>query len=107
MTDCITVYVTAPDAALAEALGRALVEERLAACANVLPEVTSVYRWEGAVQRDREAVLLLKTRAELFPALAERVKRLHSYALPCVVAWPIVQGDAGYLAWIRENTRPA
>ena len=105
MTGCITVYVTAPDAALAETLGRTLVEERLAACANVVPGLVSIYRWEGALQRDAEVALLLKTRAALFDPLAARVAALHRYELPCIVAWPIVQASEAYAAWIREQTR--
>jgi len=104
VTGLISVYITAPDAAAAEGLGRALVEERLAACANVLPGAVSLYRWEGAVQREQEAVLLLKTRAELFEALAARARALHTSQLPCVVAWPIVAASADYAAWVRAQT---
>jgi periplasmic divalent cation tolerance protein len=104
VTGLISVYITAPDAAAAEAIGRALVEEQLAACANVLPGAVSLYRWEGAVQREQEAVLLLKTRAELFDALAARARALHPYEVPCVVAWPIVAESAEYGTWIRAQT---
>ena len=104
MTRCITVYVTAAAPAEAEAIGRALVEERLAACANVLDGLTSIYRWEGGTQRDREAALLLKTRAELLPRIEARIRELHSYRIPCIVAWPIEGGNAEYLAWIIEQT---
>jgi periplasmic divalent cation tolerance protein len=107
VTGCITVYVTAPDAALAETLGRTLVEERLAACANLVPGIVSLYHWGGALQRDAEVAVLLKTRATLFEPLAARVQALHRYELPCIVAWPIAQASAPYLAWIREQTRPA
>ena len=104
MVECISVYVTAAARAQAEALGQALVEERLAACANVLDGLTSIYRWEGEIHRDHEAAVLLKTRAALLPAVEARIRELHSYDLPCIVAWPIVGGNAAYLAWIAEQT---
>ena len=104
MVDCISVYVTAPDRAQAEAIGRALVGERLAACANVLDGLTSIYRWEGAIQRDSEALLILKTRAALLPRVEARVRDLHPYDLPCIVAWPIAGGSSAYLAWIEAET---
>jgi len=104
MVECISVYVTAAARAEAEALGRALVEERLAACANVLDGLTSIYRWEGAVHSDPEAAVLLKTRAALLPRVEARIRELHSYDRPCVVAWPIAGGSADYLAWIAEQT---
>ncbi len=102
--DCISVYVTVADAAAAEALGSAVVRERLAACANILPGIVSIYEWHGELARDTEAGLLLKTRRELFEALAARVKALHAYELPCVVAWPITAASAEYVAWIRART---
>jgi periplasmic divalent cation tolerance protein len=102
---CVSVYVTLADRRLAARLGRALVEERLAACANVLDGLTSIYRWEGAVHSDPEAALLLKTRAALFPQVEARLRALHTYELPCIVAWPIIQGSAAYLAWVAEQTR--
>lgn len=104
MVECVSVYVTAADRSRAEALGDALVGERLAACANVLDGLTSIYRWEGRVHRDAEAALLLKTRAALLPRLEARIRELHAYDLPCIVAWPIVGGSAAYLAWIAEQT---
>lgn len=107
MGGCISVYVTTATAAEAEQLGRTLVEERLAACANVIDGLTSIYRWEGETRRDREAAVLLKTRAELLPRAEARIRELHGYDTPCVVAWPIVGGNEAYLAWIREQTLEA
>jgi periplasmic divalent cation tolerance protein len=86
-------------------VGRALVEERLAAAANVMDGVTSIYRWQGAIEEAREAVLFVKTRAALVGPLTERVRALHSYDCPAVVALPIVDGHASYLAWIDAETR--
>jgi periplasmic divalent cation tolerance protein len=98
------VYITAKDKAQALTIGRALVEERLAACINVLDGMTSVYRWEGAVEEATEAVLIAKTTEPHLPALTARVKELHSYDCPCVVAWPIGTGNPSYLEWIKKET---
>ncbi len=102
-----SVYITAGGRDEALAIGRALVGERLAACANVFDGVTSVYWWQGAVEEDSEAVLIVKTRAELVERLVERVKALHSYDCPCVVALPIEAGNPDYLAWIGAETGEA
>ena len=98
------VYITAKDKAQALKIGRALVEERLAACINVWEGVTSVYRWEGAVEEATEAVLIAKTTESQIPAIVDRVKELHSYACPCVVAWPLETGNPAYLDWIERET---
>lgn len=95
--------VTVPSPADGERIGRALVEERLAACVNVIPGLRSVYRWQGAVESADEALLLIKTTAAAFERLAARVKALHPYTLPEVVALPLSAGLAGYLAWIDEG----
>lgn len=105
MSDLVSVWITCPTPDAAEALGRTLVEDRLAACANVLPGLVSLYRWEGALQRDAEAGLLLKTRAGLFAALEARVRERHGYQVPCVVAWPVVATSAPYADWVRQQTR--
>jgi periplasmic divalent cation tolerance protein len=96
-----SIYVTTETAAEAMAIGKALVGERLAACANVIDGVRSIYWWEGAVADDGEAVLILKTRSDLVEQLTERVKELHGYDCPCVVALPIV---SDYLDWIAAET---
>jgi periplasmic divalent cation tolerance protein len=103
MANCL-VYMTAASKEEARAIGTALVEERLAACANVIGGMISIYRWEGKVQHDDEAVLIAKTREELVPALTEKVKALHSYACPCVVALPIAGGNGEFLDWIAAET---
>ena len=99
-----SVYITTESLDEALAIGKALVKERLAACANVLDGAHSIYWWQGAVQEDREALLILKTRAELVDRLIERVKALHSYDCPCIVALPIVAGNPDYLTWIERET---
>jgi periplasmic divalent cation tolerance protein len=98
------LYVTASSRDEAKKIGRTLVEERLAACANVIDGMESVYWWEGKLTEDREAVLILKTRAELVGRVTERVKALHSYSVPCVVALPILDGNKSYLDWVQTET---
>jgi len=104
MDDLRLVYITAADADQALGIGRALVEERLAACANILPGMRSIYRWEGAVDEAAEAVLIVKTRAAQVEAITARVRALHSYRLPCVVAIPLLGGDPEYLAWLARES---
>lgn len=100
-------YVTAGSREEALAIGRTVVEERLAACANVLDGMSSIYWWQGALEQASEAVLILKTRAELVERLTARIKDLHSYECPCVVALPIDAGNPDYLDWIARETKPA
>src|SRR5690348_16012004 len=101
---CAVVFVTAGNQETAAAIGRALVEERLAACANLLGPIRSIYRWRGAVEDAGEHLLLIKTRASLFAALQARVKQLHPYEVPEIVALNIEKGLPSYLDWIREST---
>lgn len=103
--DVSFVYMTASDRDEALRIGRTLVEERLAACVNVLGEMTSVYWWEGELQQANEAVLIAKTKQSLLGPLIERVRELHSYACPCVVSWPVAAGYGAYLQWIRDESR--
>jgi periplasmic divalent cation tolerance protein len=105
MTDAIVVLVTAPSAEKAAEIARAVVEERLAACGNVVPQLRSIYRWEGKVQDDAEALLVLKTTRARFDALRDRVVALHPYEVPEVIALPVEAGSAPYLAWIAAGTR--
>src|SRR5262245_24119910 len=98
-------FATAPDEGVAERIARALVEERLAACANLVPRVRSIYRWNGEVQDDREVLLVIKTRADRVEALAERVRALHPYELPELIVIPIAGGLAPYLDWVRAEAR--
>jgi len=103
VTDALVVLVTAPDAEVAARLARTLVEEKLAACGNVLPAVRSIYRWEGKVCDEQEALLVLKAPVERFPALRDRVLALHPYEVPEVVALRIEDGSEKYLAWIARS----
>jgi periplasmic divalent cation tolerance protein len=106
MSQILFVYVTVADAAEAERIGEAVVDARLAACANVLDGMRSIFRWQGSVQKGREAVLILKTRKDLFDDLRERIVALHSYELPCIVALPISTGHEPFLDWVAEETGP-
>jgi periplasmic divalent cation tolerance protein len=100
----IVVLVTAASKQEAARIGRALVKAELAACVNVLPGIRSIFRWEGKVSEEREVLLIVKSRNDLFGRLAAEVKRLHSYQVPEVIAFPIVHGAADYLAWIHKST---
>ena len=103
-TDAVFVYVTAGDREAALSISRALVDERLAASANVIGNVHSIYRWQGAVEEAEEAVLVLKTRRAHLETLTARVRALHAYDCPCVVAMPIIGGNPAYLDWIAAET---
>jgi periplasmic divalent cation tolerance protein len=105
MEDALVVLVTAPSPEKAAELARALVEERLAACGNVVPAIRSIYRWEGKIHDDAEALLVLKTTRGRFEALRERVIALHPYDVPEVLALPVAAGSAPYLAWLATETR--
>lgn len=92
----------------AESIARALVEEKLAACVNVVPGVVSVYRWKGALERDEESTLLVKTRDDLVPAVMEAIRKIHPYEVPEIVALPVDEGgvNPAYAAWVESETRP-
>lgn len=98
------IYITASSRDEALILARRLVDERLVACANVLDGATSLYWWEGKVQEEREAIVIAKTRSTLVDAVVARVKDLHSYSCPCVVALPIDGGNPAFLAWVDGET---
>lgn len=101
----IVVLVTAADAEEAARIARALVEERLAACANVVGPIRSIYRWQGAIEDAAEHLIVIKARRGDFAALEARVRALHSYDVPEVLAVPVEAGSAAYLAWLDEATR--
>ena len=103
MQEFIVVLVTASSGAEGERVARALVEERLAACVNRIPAVQSVYRWQGKVEQSAEELLVIKTTADLFTALEKRVRELHSYSVPEIIALPIMNGSEAYLKWLGEQ----
>ena len=102
----VLVYITAESVEQAEGIGRALVEERLAACVNILPGMRSIYQWQGTIETAAETVLLAKTRQSLADALVARVKALHTYEVPCAVLLPITGGLPEFLSWIEAETGP-
>jgi len=104
MDTILLVYCTAPDPDTARELARTLVEERLAACVNVVPGLRSLYRWQGRVHEDAETLLLTKTTAVRYPALQERLRALHPYELPEIVAVPVSAGLPAYLDWVAAQT---
>jgi len=100
----VTVYATFTDVAEAERIARVVVEERLAACANLLAPCRSIYRWQGAVETAEEVPALFKTRADLADILIARIAALHSYDVPAAVAWPIEAAHPPYAAWVQAET---
>jgi periplasmic divalent cation tolerance protein len=98
-----SIYITAGSEEEAAGIGKTLIEERLAACINILP-VRSVYRWEGSIEDEVEVAAFIKTRDSLAEKVIDRVKSLHSYEVPCIVVLPIKQGNPDYLQWIEEST---
>ena len=101
----ILVYVTCPNVAVAKKIATHTVKNRLAACANILPQMHSVYSWKGKVESAREVVLILKTRATSFKKVEKAVLSLHPYECPCIVAIPITHSFSGYTAWLQAETR--
>ena len=105
-TDVRVVLMTAPDSEVGERLGATLVEERLATCANVFPQVRSVYRWEGKVERIAEVLVILKTVESRVKALRERAVDLHPYQVPELLVLEVSDGHDPYLEWVRSESQP-
>ena len=99
----LVVLVTAPSEAAALEIGRKAVDERLAACASVVPGITSIYHWQGQREETAEALLLIKTRPEGYAALQRRVLELHPYSVPEVLGLPVAEGAPAYVQWVRES----
>ncbi|MBI2857672.1 MAG: divalent-cation tolerance protein CutA [Chloroflexi bacterium] len=104
-TKCAVLLITAPTAAEAQRLARKLLEERKAACVNILPGVDSLYWWQDKLESAHESLMIVKTRAALVPELVDLVKSLHSYTVPEVIALPIIGGNPEYLAWVEDEVR--
>ncbi len=105
MTDYGVIFITAASREEAEKIASALVEQKLVACVNILPGITSVFWWEGNLCKEQEVFMMAKTEMKRFPQVAETVKKLHSYQVPEIIMLPIVQGSADYLQWIQEVTK--
>jgi periplasmic divalent cation tolerance protein len=104
MGDVVVVLTTVPTGSKGEEIGRTLVEERLAACVNVLAPMTSIYRWRGAVERESERQVIIKTTRQRVPALKARLDTLHPYELPEFIVLAVTDGGASYLEWISTAT---
>jgi len=104
MTDAVLVLTTLPNSDAAAELANRLVSERLAACANILPALRSIYRWQGKVQDENEVLVLLKTQVRQYEALEARILALHPYDVPEVIAIPVERGHQAYLDWVVNET---
>jgi periplasmic divalent cation tolerance protein len=103
-TSLVVLYVTASSREEAEKIAANLVETKLAACCNIVQGVNSIYFWDGKVNNDNEALMIIKSRESLIERIASRVKELHSYKVPEVIALPIVGGSSDYIKWVLEST---
>lgn len=99
----IFVYITTKNVSEAKQIGAALIKEGLCACVNILPSMYSIYRWNGKINSDKEAVLIAKTTKKMFAKLSARVKELHSYECPCILQLEITEGNKEYVKWLKEN----
>ena len=97
------IYITIKDSKEAEQIGKTLLQEKLASCVNIIPNMKSMYWWEGEIKQENEAILLVKTKKELFEKIEQKVQELHSYDCPCVISLPIENGSAAYLKWLDAN----
>lgn len=101
--DILVLFATFPDADKAAEIARILVDEQLVACVNLVPQIRSIYRWQGAIEDSSETLALLKTTRARYDALAARLVALHPYSVPELLALPLAYGHAPYLAWVRES----
>jgi periplasmic divalent cation tolerance protein len=105
MTNIVSVYATFANGEEAERIARLLVDERLAACANILGPCHSIYRWKGQVEEAGEVAAIFKTRAGVAQRLIDRLAELHSYEVPAAVVWPIASAGPDYVDWVCDNSR--
>lgn len=106
MSDAIVVLCTCPDNTSARQLAQTLLSEKLAACVNLIPQVTSLYYWQGKMEESQEVQLVIKTRRTMFGVLQERLLAIHPYEVPEILALPILCGNPAYLQWVQEQTTP-
>lgn len=106
MTGYLVVYITVPSSETGEKIANTLVEKRLAACASIVPGLSSIYHWQGKICNETELLLIAKTRDSLFERLEQEVKSIHPYQVPEIIALPIIKGSREYLDWIDESTSP-
>ena len=103
-TEYIIVFITAPNEEEAAKISRTIVGERLAACVNIIGSVRSIYKWQGRVEDEQEGLMIIKTKKSLFDRLQERIKELHSYAVPEIIGLPVIEGSKQYLDWLGQET---
>ncbi|MDI9617908.1 divalent-cation tolerance protein CutA [Methanothermobacter sp.] len=99
------IYITTSGQEESARIGRRLVEDRLAACVNIIPSIKSFYHWEGSLEEDEESVLIVKTTSELTQQIIKRVRELHSYDNPCIISIPITGGSRDYLEWLNNEVK--
>ncbi len=102
--DAIVVYITSPNEEEAAKIARTVVEGRLAGCVNIVKGIRSIYSWQGKIENDSEVLMIIKTQRHLFEPLRMRVKELHSYTVPEIIAMPVIEGSEDYLRWLKEVT---
>lgn len=102
--DAIVVYITAPNEDEAVKISKTLVEEKHAGCINIVKNVRSIYTWQGKTEDESEVLMIVKTQRHLFESLKTRVKELHSYTVPEIIAMPVIEGSEDYLGWLKEVT---
>lgn len=102
-SETIVVLITASGEEEAGRMANILVEEKLAACCNIVPVIRSIYRWEGKICDDTEALIIVKSKKSLFPSIEKRVRELHSYQVPEIIAFPLSDGSASYLDWLHQQ----
>lgn len=103
MTNCV-IYCTAPNEFTANLIATTLVDEKLVACVNIVPSITSVYKWENEVQTDKELLMIIKTQQCHFEKIEEKIKQLHEYSIPEIIAIPIIKSSEEYKNWIIKET---
>jgi len=102
--EAIVVFITVSNEDEGANIAKALVGERLAGCVNIIKDIRSIYRWEGKTEDEKEVLMIAKTRKSLFPKLSQRVRELHSYTVPEIIAMPVVEGSEDYLRWLKDVT---
>ena len=103
--DYITIFCTTPDLNTAQKISEELVHNRLAACCNILPGIKSIYHWENKVQQDEELLIIIKSRSDIFSEVERKIKEIHPYSVPEIIALPLINGNIEYLNWMDDNVK--
>lgn len=105
INDIFVVYSTFPDQSEAFSVSETLLEKRLVACVNIYEQATSLYRWDGKIQKEKEVIMVAKTTKHKLSSAIDTIESLHSYKLPCIVAYPVTQGSAEFIQWVSDETK--